>query len=396
MKLNIKKDRYLIAVSAGPDSMALLDMMNKSDSYIEVAHINYQKRDTALRDEKIVKKYCKKHNIKFHLLKYKNELKGNFQANARKFRYDFFNKLCKENNLKAVLLGHHQDDLIETYLMQKQKNIGVDYYGLASSIIINSVLVIRPLLKYSKKDLLDYCVINNIEYGIDESNLTNHYQRNKIRHDIVEKLTNKDKKIIIKEINDLNKEKNNRIKKAKEYLNKEEYEVEEFLNIPYLEDYLHLYFKKSDKYISEMLRQLKDSQKCLFKSDIYILKEYSKIKIFPKPIEYEYIFNTYNDLSFKKYDYFKLSKKGNSKQAVTITDNDFPIVIRNYHNNDFIRMKYGSKKINRYFIDNKISLKDRLIYPVVLNKDNDIILVPGIGCNIDHYSNKANLFVIKL
>ncbi|MBP5279662.1 MAG: tRNA(Ile)-lysidine synthetase, partial [Erysipelotrichaceae bacterium] len=82
-KLN-KDLRYLIAVSGGPDSMALLDMCLKQDVYLEVAHMNYHHRDTADRDEKIVRNYCRKNKIKFHKADYNDDQrKGNFQNNAR-------------------------------------------------------------------------------------------------------------------------------------------------------------------------------------------------------------------------------------------------------------------------------------------------------------------------
>ncbi|MBQ1775583.1 MAG: tRNA(Ile)-lysidine synthetase, partial [Erysipelotrichaceae bacterium] len=58
--------RYLIAVSGGPDSMALFDMVRRSNAHIEAAHMNYHKRDTALRDEKIVRAYCERYDIPFH------------------------------------------------------------------------------------------------------------------------------------------------------------------------------------------------------------------------------------------------------------------------------------------------------------------------------------------
>ena len=91
MKINLKNNRYLIAVSGGPDSMALLDIVRNKKKYIEVAHVNYHKRDSAINDEKLVRRYCRKYKIKFHLLDvYPDEVKGNFQSYARDKRYEFF------------------------------------------------------------------------------------------------------------------------------------------------------------------------------------------------------------------------------------------------------------------------------------------------------------------
>ena len=91
-----------------------------------------------------------------------------------------------------------------------------------------------------------------------------------------------------------------------------------------------------------------------------------------------------------------MANKGKGVNGVTINKNDFPITIRTYQEGDFIKMRYGTKKINRFFIDHKISYYDRLTWPIVLNNKQEIILVPGLGCNVGHYSTKHNLFVIKL
>ena len=378
--------------------MALLDMARRK-YYVEAAHINYHKRDTAKRDEKLVRAYCRKHNIVFHLLNvYPEEVEGNFQAYARDRRYEFFNKMCKRHSLDAVLLGHHKDDHIETYLMQKQKKIGVNHYGLAFENIVKDVKVYRPLLEYSKQDLVDYCDLHDIEYGIDESNLEDDYVRNVIRHSQVEKMDVKQKELIVKEIDKLNKEKQKQLDVIRPYLDQYEYTIDDFFNVPYLEMFLRQYFPdKTERYLEEMIRQFKQSRKCSFRSkEKIIVKEYDKIHIFDIPKEYSYTFENIRSIRSKKYEYFVLAKTGNSLQGVTVSKDDFPVTIRNVRKDDEIKLKYGSKKLNRFFIDKKIYMNDRLTWPVVINRKGIAILVPGIGCNITHYSDKHNLFVIKL
>ena len=108
------RKRVLIGVSGGPDSMALLDMMK--DKYeVYVAHVNYHHRDTALRDELIVEDYCKKYDIPYFKKDYVEVEGGNFQENARIFRYEFYKEIIDKYDLECVMLAHHKDDLIETY-----------------------------------------------------------------------------------------------------------------------------------------------------------------------------------------------------------------------------------------------------------------------------------------
>ena len=398
IKINPKKGRYLIGVSGGPDSMALLDIYRNSDSYIEVVHVNYHKRESAIEDEKLVRRYCRRYGIKFHLLDDYFDGKGNFQAHARDVRYQYYADICRNNNLDGVLIAHHQDDLLETYIMQKEKNIGVDHYGLAKKITIKGIKVCRPLLNYTKQDLIDYCIENHIDFHIDETNLNDDYTRNRIRHRVIDRLSAIERKELLNEIRQSNKKKKEELKALKPYLVKNSYTYEEFVNIPFLNTYLRLLFPgKSERYYTEIIRQLKQDENYKFiKDDRYLVREYGYVNIFDKPVDYEYVFDNIDDLRCKKYDYFRIAKKGDSFHSATVSDDDFPVTIRNYRNNDYIVMNYGKKRINRFFIDNKISMKDRLSYPIVLNRDGSVILVPKIGCDRFHYSHKPNLFVIEL
>ena len=379
--------------------MALLDMSRRKGVYLEVAHMNYHHRDTALRDEKIVRRYCRKHDIRFYKADFhEEEYKGNFQDNARKARYAFFKNICSNNDLNEVLIGHNLDDFIETYLMQKKKNLGVSYYGIKERNNVFDVEVYRPLLNIEKKKLEQYCIDNDIEYGIDESNLSDDYTRNRIRHDQVEKMSFKEKKDLYSKINDLNKDIENRIKKSEKYLKADLFDVAYFLNAPDLKLYLHRHFpERSDKTIEEMIRQFKEGKNCVFEGkDILLVKEYDQIRKSDPVYEYEYVFRKFKDLECKNYGIFKIAEKGNGFEGTTLSEEDFPLTRRNYKPHDKIDMSYGSKGINRYFIDNKIGYYDRKMWPVVLNKCQKIVMVPGIGCDRDHYSKKHNFFVIKL
>ena len=377
--------------------MALLDMSRKKYD-VSVAHVNYHKRKTANRDENIVKEYCLKYNIPFYKKDYKDDNnKGNFQDKARVFRYDFFSTLIKKHNLNCVLVAHHKDDLIETYLLQKKRNSEVNYYGLKSSTEVKGAKIKRPLLRYTKKQLEDYCLKNSIGYGIDESNLTDHYSRNKIRHNVVEKMSLKEKNELVKYINELNRKQNKEIAEAKTFLNKRtKIDVNEFLSYENPNRLLRLFIdiNITSKQCTDLLRQIKEAEsfETLIKGK-YLCKEYGYLEVYEKEKDYSY---KLNKIAYIRNKHFKLSKKGNSKQGVTLSKEDFPITIRNYKEGDFILMRYGTKKINRFFIDNKISARQRKMWPVMINKNGSAILVPEIGCDKHHYSLKHSLYMIEL
>ena len=400
MDLELSADKkYLIAVSGGPDSMALLDMAFHHGAYIEAAHMNYHRRDSADRDEKIAADYCLEHDIPFHRCDYdENRYRGNFQAAAREARYDFFAEICREAGLDEVLVAHQEDDLIETYLMQKEKKLGVSCYGLRQSNVINGITISRPLLKYTKQQLCEYCDEHHIPYGIDESNLSDDYQRNYIRHHKVSKMDPVQREKIISEITRQNQKKKERCERAASFLSRDSYTPSAFLRIPYLDHYLHEhYIHRSKNGIKEMKRQLKESEKCAFYGkDILICKEYGKIHLSVLPEIYSYRFDDISEMNGFDCRVFSLKDDGEKIEGVALKEDDFPIVIRNYEKGDRIAMRYGHKKVSRFLIDSKILMKNRVEWPVMENRRGDIIFVPGMGCDKDHYSENHSIFMIKL
>ena len=132
MKHPDKDLKYVAGVSGGPDSMCLLDFFRLEGYALTVAHVNYHFRATADRDEKIVKDYCAKYEIPCFVHN-ADQPEGNLEAWARKERYAFYHQVIEEAGAAGILLGHNEDDLIETYLMQEEKGAYYSYYGLRES-----------------------------------------------------------------------------------------------------------------------------------------------------------------------------------------------------------------------------------------------------------------------
>ena len=207
MQLNLDKNKkYLLACSYGPDSMALFSLLLNQGYDFVVAHVNYHARSTSDEEQKGLESYCLKKDIPFEVLDFRTSIKRNFEETAREIRYDFFKELYEKHHVDYLLTGHQLDDHIETYYLQKQRKNLVNYYGIKSATTIKGMKVLRPLLNFEKKALQAYCDDNNIPYAIDQSNLQPIYERNKIRIDIVSKMTLEEKISVSKEIDDKNKE----------------------------------------------------------------------------------------------------------------------------------------------------------------------------------------------
>lgn len=176
-----KKNKYLLAISGGPDSMYLLNHYKNKN--IIVAHVNYHKRNDSNYDQEIVESFCKKYNIPFFLLEFSNQkISENFQNWARKFRYSFFEKIYNENNCNYLLVAHHKDDFLETIFLQKNKNKKINYWGIKKKNQLFNMNIKRPFLfKKWKKSIEKYNQKKNIPYATDSSNNENIYLRNQIR-----------------------------------------------------------------------------------------------------------------------------------------------------------------------------------------------------------------------
>ena len=385
--------KCVVACSGGPDSMALLDQLNKQGRDIVVAHVNYKHRDTADRDENIVKEYCQKYGIPVRVC-YPIHEKGNFQAWARDVRYAFFEEVADEFDTKLLYVAHQMDDVIETYFFQKKRNMICDYYGLKQESSRHGYKIIRPLLSYTKAELQMYCVENGVSFGIDESNLTNHYTRNVIRHTQIEKMSRKEKEewiLKIEEENAVWKKQRNQINL---FLKGWNYDIQLLLNQEnawlYLDSFLFntLHHHFSRKYMEELCIQLKSN--VLIEIENYLLERHNnKLYFLPKPKDVNYKLNA---LKIGEYEDFTILSQGNRIEGFSVEASDFPLIIRRVRANDSIKMRFGNKNVHRFFVDRKISKIQRKYWLVVENKLGHVIFVPRLGCDVEHYSQNEQFY----
>ena len=385
--------KCVVACSGGPDSMALLDQLNKQGKDIVVAHVNYKHRDTADRDEKIVKEYCKKYDIPVRVL-YPVHEKGNFQAWARDVRYAFFEEVADEFDTKLLYVAHQMDDVIETYLFQKNRNMICDWYGLKEKSVRHGYQIIRPLLNFTKSELQQYCNDNGVSFGIDESNLTNHYTRNVIRHTQIEKMDRNEKEEWILKIQNENDFWQIKREGMEEFFKNWNKNVDALLNQKeawlYLDTFLFhsLCHHFSRKYMEELCAQLKGN--VLIEIEDHLLERHNeKLYLMPKPQD---VYYTLNELEYKDYKEFSIMNQGQTIESFSVGASDFPLVVRHVKVNDVISMRFGNKNVHRFFVDRKICKIYRKYWLVVENNAGKVIFVPGLGCDVEHYSQNQQFY----
>lgn len=404
----IIKKKWVVAVSGGADSMALLDMCVKHHIQVAVAHVNYQKRDSADRDMNGVQAYCDKHQIACYIHKVEHYEAGyNFQAQARAIRYRFFKEICTQVKADGVLVAHHLDDVIETYFMQLQRGSTPTWYGIVEEMEIYGILIKRILLDYTKQELETYCEQQGVTYYHDESNFEDAYTRNKIRHQKIDIMSREEKEHYQKEIKEKNKSLHLLHKKVHTIVHElgSVIEKETFLQIP--EKYQRYVLRawilahstivevsdKNLKMLIAMIHHKKGNSRHNINEYYYLLIEYDTISIYEdKNEDYACV---YEKPVYERTPYFTVAKQGKTIEGITLQESDYPITIRNAREKDKIRLRMGTKRVSRFFIDNKISHKERKIWPVVVNCKGNVIFVHKIGCDIEHYSNNSTIFVLK-
>jgi tRNA(Ile)-lysidine synthase len=173
----------LLACSGGVDSMVLLHLLLDLGIKPTVLHVNYQLRgEESDIDERFVKQFCEKFELPFFCKRFSTqnhliEHGGNLQEVARNIRYSWFNEFLVEDTYLA--LAHHANDQVETFILNLARKSGI--IGM-SCMLEKDEEKIRPLLPYSKKDILEFAKQNRIQWREDQSNGTLKYNRNLIRH----------------------------------------------------------------------------------------------------------------------------------------------------------------------------------------------------------------------
>ena len=376
IKLNIDKNlKYVVACSFGPDSMALLNLAIENRLNIVVAHVNYRKREASVYEQAQLEKFCQSRGIKIYVLDlYKVKSKGNFQEWAREQRYQFFRDVAKKAEADAVLVAHQEDDLIETFLMQKKRGNLAKTPGISEKNELFGVKIIRPLLAYSKQQLKAYDDQNNVPYSIDESNLADDYERNRIRHAVVEKLTKDERSQLLREIKQTTQQHPNK---------KTVFKKQDFLNLSYEEVVWLIDFcmtatdehrDLSEKYINEIKKAIshKTTLRVKITSRVFLELGYDEIYLInaTKLKGYEFKVNKTFKNEFIDIDF----SNGAEDRGISNLPEDF--VLKNVSKNDCYIIKDYKSKVRRLFIDWKMPIFLREVWPGIYSSNGELLYIP--------------------
>ena len=193
-------ERLLLTISGGIDSVVLADLCHQAGLLFGIAHCNFQLRgEESEGDEAFVRKLAQKYSVAFHSQRFETKAFSHqnglsTQMAARELRYKWFEKIRQEYNYNYILTAHHQDDLLETVLLNLTRGTGLA--GLHGILPKNGFLV-RPLLFATRDRIAHFLQQMQLTWREDSSNQTNDYLRNRLRHEVIPILQEMNPKVAV-------------------------------------------------------------------------------------------------------------------------------------------------------------------------------------------------------
>lgn len=404
-------DRIVVGVSAGPDSMALLYILKELQKVIGykiiVAHINHNVRKESREEETFLREYCEEFDLIFENMIIEKYGDDNFHNEARNIRYDFYRQLIDKYQATYLMTGHHGDDLIETILMRLVRGSTLKgYSGFNEFIDMNNYKIVRPLLHTTKDEIEHFNKENNIPYRIDKSNFKDKYTRNRYRKNVLPFLKQEDKNVHEKFIKFSQTliEYDNFIEKMAHISLSDVYvdgvlNISEFIKLDILIqkriiDYLlaNIYHDdliqiddRHQNLVLSAINSKKASLKYNLPNDYLVIKEYDKL-YFKKMIDeinsYDIELNDEvflpNGMQIKKIE--DTNSDGNDIMRLNSNDVVLPLRVRTRRNGDKMTIKNLEhvKKVSDIFINSKVPLNKRDLWPIVVDSTDKIVWIPKV------------------
>lgn len=422
-------DKIVVGVSGGPDSMALLYILNefkkKMGLRLICAHVNHNVRKESDEEEDYVRSYCENNDIIFESVKIKFWGDDNFENEARSKRYNFFEELIDNYSAKYLMTAHHADDLIETILMRIVRGSTLKgYSGFSRIVDKGNYKIIRPLITLTKDEIVKFNKINNIKYYIDSSNNEDQHTRNRYRHVVLPFLKKENPNVHKKFLKF-----SETLLENSAFIDREANKVFNRVfqdGILFIDKFIELDEVIQTKIIYRILERIYGDD-LLIVNDAHVELIFNLIKSnksnsivhLPNNV---IIIKAYNELSFsydeEQYDEYEIEidkvvnlpngkiiesinySNDNSNFTTRINSKDvkFPLYVRNRRDGDKMEVKglNGSKKLSEIFINEKIKSSERDSWPVVLDSENTIIWIPGLKkSKLDRKSNEEYDIILK-
>lgn len=406
-----KGDIIVIGCSTGPDSMALVDMLlrirEKYSLKLICAHVNHNVRSESKLEEEYLREYCYSHQLIFETMKIEKYGDDNFENEARNIRYHFFEELVMKYHAQYLMTAHHGDDLIETILMRIVRGSNLSgYAGFKKQVDMGGYFLVRPLITFTKEELIQYDEEHHIKYFNDSSNRNLNYTRNRYRKKVLPFLKEEDPHVHEKflKLSEILQETSlfvnqERDREMHRIFKNGKLEIEKFLEVDsflrkeilyylmqeFYQDDLILINDKHIDLILSVITSRKSNMVVDLPNGVQAVKSYQNFYLrreMDELTEYEIELSDYAKLPnghfIKRVD----STEDNSNNICRVSSDEvvLPLIVRTRKIGDKISLKgmNGSKKVKDIFIDYKVSVDQRDLWPVVEDSLGRIIWIPGL------------------
>ena len=408
----------LAAVSGGKDSVLLAHLLRSSGFKFAIAHCNFLLRgEESQRDQNFTANLADQLQVPFFLTKFNTENYAaknsiSIQMAARKLRYEWFETLCAEHHFDCIALAHHQNDAVETILLNLTRGTGIA--GLHGILPKNGKLV-RPMLFLSKENIDKICAEEKLDFVEDSSNISTKYARNKIRLEVVPKL---------KELNpNLEKTFEQNLERFREFEALLEDQIRQLRNASFIHlksetrikisdlkklqpQKLLLFgllreFNFSEQVVDDLIGSLEKQPGKVFESVTHqVILDRTEIIIQPKktPIkEALLIQENQNEIHFQDFklkllhDDSPLVIKNNPMAASVDAEKIiFPLTLRNWQTGDYFYPlgMQQRQKLSDFFIHQKLPLPEKSKVALLVNGNREIIWVCGLRLD-DRYKVRS-------
>jgi tRNA(Ile)-lysidine synthase len=420
----LEKSKLLVAVSGGLDSMVLVYLCQKLDLNFSLAHCNYKLREIESNyDEGFIKSYAKTNSIElfttsFDTNSYASLTKQSIQMAARKLRYEWFELLQEQHGFDFVLTAHHADDNLETFLINLSRGTGLE--GLTGIPAINGS-IIRPLLEFTRTEILDFATAKNLKWREDSSNKKVLYLRNNIRHSIIPLLKNinpsfmdsfnKSQKYLIESqsvLEDYILEIEDRViaSVAKDQIS---YDINKILTLNNPKAYMYLLLKPYGFTDWNEIISLLQAQtgKQIYSPSHRLIKNRNNLILCKINTQLEVNISIQNSDSLIKIPSYGINLhmditnflpvKSPKSVILDVKTLNFPLTVRNWNEGDYfypIGMK-GKKKLSKFFKDNKLSIVDKE-NTLILCSNEQVVWILGMRADNRFMSTEKTINFLNI
>ncbi|KIL52529.1 tRNA lysidine(34) synthetase TilS [Jeotgalibacillus soli] len=422
-------EKVVVAVSGGPDSMAILHyLMHESLYYvnIEVAHVDHLLRgEESAADCTYVKTFCQQHGLPFHaatlhIKERMQQLNKGLQETAREERYDYLAEVVRKTGAKKLVLGHHADDQVETILFRLIRGSTMKgRAGIQAKRPFHKSMLVRPFLPVTKNEIEQYCEHYQLKPRRDKSNEADYYMRNRLRHHVIPLLKEENPRLhehFLRYSEEITEDEDWMTAEAEKRLarliilqepqnikvNQENWNLEALplqrrmihLILNYL--YAKVPISLSSAHtvaINKLFKQNHPSGVIHLPDGLLVTRSYSTVSFYFQN-EREALLPFHFELEIGQAIYLPdgstmelvgdaEGESGNFPFDLLKLDSaqvELPLIVRTRHKGDKIQLKglTGSKKLKSLFVDEKIPLEQRDQWPIVTDANGRVLWVPGL------------------